>query len=135
MHACCHVWLFAIPWTAAHQATLSMGFPRQEYWNGLQFLSQGDLFDPGIEPMSPALAGGFLTSEPAGKPKYIHILYLVNSQTSSQDLSLVMWREENRNTNQYTTYEILGKGIPSVTFRKVKVEILKGLQEDTNSIK
>ena len=84
------VQLFAIPWTVAHQAPLSMGFPRQEDWNGLQFLSQGDLFYSGIEPVFPALAGGFLTSEPPGKPKHIHILYLVNSQTSSQDLSLIM---------------------------------------------
>ena len=36
-----------------------MGFPRQEYWNGLPFPSPGDLLDPGIEPRSTALAGGF----------------------------------------------------------------------------
>ena len=48
------VWLFATPWTAAHQAPLSMGFPRQEYWSGLPFSSLGDLPDPGIEPTSPA---------------------------------------------------------------------------------
>ena len=40
------------PWTVAHQAPLSMGFPRQEYWSGLPFPSPGDLPDPGIEPMS-----------------------------------------------------------------------------------
>ena len=34
-----HVWLFATPWTVAHQSSLSMGFPRQEYWSGLQFPS------------------------------------------------------------------------------------------------
>ena len=45
-----------------------MAFPRQEYWSGLPFLSLGDLPDPGIEPSSPALAGGFFTREPAGKP-------------------------------------------------------------------
>ena len=38
----------AIPWTVAHQAPLSMGFSRQEYWNGLPFPSPGDLPDPGI---------------------------------------------------------------------------------------
>ena len=43
------------PWTGAHQAPLSMEFPRQEYWNGLQFPSPGDLPDPEIEPRSPAL--------------------------------------------------------------------------------
>ena len=55
----------------AHQAPLSMGFPRQEYWSGLPFPTPGDLPDPGIEsasPASPALAGGFFTTEPHGKP-------------------------------------------------------------------
>ena len=52
-------------WTVAHQAPLSMGFSRQEYWIGFPCLPPGDLPDPGIEPMtlmSPALAGGFLTT-------------------------------------------------------------------------
>ena len=56
------------PWTVACQAFPSMGFPRQEYWNGLPFPSPGDLPDPGIEPGSPALEAGTLTSEPPGKP-------------------------------------------------------------------
>ena len=47
--------LFTTPWTAAHQAPLSMGFSRQEYWSGLPFPSPGDLPDPGIEPRSLAL--------------------------------------------------------------------------------
>ena len=47
--------LFATLWTVAHQAPLSMGFPRQEYWSGLPFPAPGDLPDPGIEPRSPAL--------------------------------------------------------------------------------
>ena len=53
------------PWTVAHQAPLSMGFSRQEYWSGLPFPSPGDLPDPGIEPvslMSPGLAGTFFTA-------------------------------------------------------------------------
>ena len=45
--------VFVIPWTIVHQAPLSMGFFRQEYWSELTFLSPGDLPDPGIEPMSP----------------------------------------------------------------------------------
>ena len=50
------------PWTVAHHAPLSMGFSRQEHWSGLPFPSPGDLPDPGIEPMSPALqANSFLT--------------------------------------------------------------------------
>ena len=47
---------------------LSMGFPRQEYWSGLPVLSPVDLPNPGIEPMSPALAGWF-PAEPPGKPQ------------------------------------------------------------------
>ena len=45
-----------------------MGFPRQEYWSGLPFPLLRDLPDPGIEPVSPALAGGFFITEPHGKP-------------------------------------------------------------------
>ena len=44
-----------------------MEFSRQEYQSGLPFLSPGDLPDTEIEPMSPALAGGFFTIEPSGK--------------------------------------------------------------------
>ena len=65
------VQLFVILWTVACQAPLSMGFSRQEYWNGLPFLPPGDLPNPGIEPESfesPALAGSFFTTEPPGKP-------------------------------------------------------------------
>ena len=59
---------FVIPWTVAHQAPLSMGFYQQVYWNELPFPSPGDFPDPRIEPLSPALAGGFFTTEPPGKP-------------------------------------------------------------------
>ena len=53
---------FPTPWTVVHQAPLSMGFPRQAYWNVLPFSTPGDLCDPRIEPkspVSPALAGEF----------------------------------------------------------------------------
>ena len=50
------------------QAPLSMGFLRQEYQSGLPFPSPGDLPDPGIESMSPALADRFFTTEPSGMP-------------------------------------------------------------------
>ena len=48
---------------------LSIGLPRQEYWSGLPFPSPGGLPDPGIKPESPALAGGFFTTKPPGKPR------------------------------------------------------------------
>ena len=58
-------------WTIACQAPLSVGFSRQEHWSGFPFPSPGDLSDSGIEPASPtspALAGRFFTTVPAGKP-------------------------------------------------------------------
>ena len=61
-----------IPWIIARQAPLSMGFPRQEYWSGLPFPTPGGLPDSGIEHVflaSPALAGGFFTTAPPGKPQ------------------------------------------------------------------
>ena len=61
------VQLFCDPWTVAHQAPLSMRFPRQEYWSGLPIPSPGDLLNPGTEPISPALAGRFFTTEPFSK--------------------------------------------------------------------
>ena len=60
-----HVRFFVTPWTVAHQAPLSIGFSRQEYWSGLPFPTPGDLPDPGIKPTSlrsPALAGRFFTT-------------------------------------------------------------------------
>ena len=60
--------LFVTPWAVARQAPLAMGFSRQEYWSELPFPPPGDIPDPGIEPMYPALAGGFFTTEPPGKP-------------------------------------------------------------------
>ena len=53
--------------TVAHQAPLSMGFSRQEYWSAFPCPSPGDLPDSGIEPRSPALQADALTSEPLGK--------------------------------------------------------------------
>ena len=60
-----HVWLFVTLWMASHQAPLSMGFSRQEYWSGLTSPPPGDLYNPGIEPTSLeslGLAGGFFTT-------------------------------------------------------------------------
>ena len=59
-----------IPWIIALQAPLSMGFSRQEHWNGLSFSSPGDRAYPGIEPvslMSPGLAGGLFANWEAPK--------------------------------------------------------------------
>ena len=61
-----------IPQAVAHQAPLSMGFPRQEHWSGYRFPPPGALPDPGTELGCPALAGGFFTPEPPGKPIAIY---------------------------------------------------------------
>ena len=70
-----HVWLLATPRTVAHQAPLSVGFSRQEYWSGWPCPSPGDLPHPGMEPTSPespALAGGFLS--PLGRSLLLTML-------------------------------------------------------------
>ena len=57
--------------TIGHQAPLCTGFPRPEFCIRLLFTSPGDLPNPGIKPASPALAGGFCTTEPSGKPSFL----------------------------------------------------------------
>ena len=60
-----------------HQASLSMGFPRPEYWSGLPFPFPGDLYESGIKPQSPVLASRFFTTEPPGKPLYFQCNCLI----------------------------------------------------------
>ena len=62
---------FVTPWTVAHQAPLSMGFSRQEYWSGVPCPLPGDFRDPGVESRSPkslTWQAGSLPVEPLGKP-------------------------------------------------------------------
>ena len=85
------VWLFATPWTVAHQASLSVEFSRQEYWSGLLFPPPGHLPNPGVEPTSlacPALAGGFFTTEPRWSFCYFTSLSSSSSPPSSH---LLIW--------------------------------------------
>ena len=72
------VQLFPTPWTVAHPDPMFMRFSQQEYWSGVPFPSPGDLPNPGIKLTSPALAGGFLTTEPPGKSHSVFITFLVN---------------------------------------------------------
>ena len=72
--SCVHI--FAALWTAACQAPLSTGFPKQEYWSELPFSPPRNLPQPGIEPgslVSPALVGRFFTTELPGKP-LLHVI-------------------------------------------------------------
>ena len=61
------VQLFGTTWTVAHKIPLSMDFSRKEQWNELLLPTAGDLPDPGIKPVFPALAGRFITPAPSGK--------------------------------------------------------------------
>ena len=63
-----HVQLFKTLWAVTHQAPLSMGFSRQEYWSGLVFPPLGDLPDSGTEPMSPALQADSLPLSQMRRP-------------------------------------------------------------------
>ena len=72
LHQCAnvlsHVQLLATLWTVACQASLSLGFSRQEYWNMLPFPPPQNLLDPGIKLVSPALQADSLPTELSGKP-------------------------------------------------------------------
>ena len=79
MHCCFSlVWLSVTLWTVAHQAPLSMGFSRQEYWSGLPYPPPGDLPNPRIKLMAltlPALAGGFFTTTATWEaPNFWHLI-------------------------------------------------------------
>ena len=72
-HCCAHllsrVWLFVDPWTVTHQASLSIGFPRQEYWTGLPFPFSRGSFWPRDQThvfCNSCIAGGFFTIVPPG---------------------------------------------------------------------
>ena len=70
---------------------LCMELPRQKYWSGFVFPNLADLANPGLKPMSPALAGGFVTTEPLGKPKggyiYIYVYIHIPSFTAGKRIS------------------------------------------------
>ena len=85
------VWLSATLWSVAHQAPLSMGFSRQEYWSGLPCLPPGDLSDPGIKPaslMSPALAGGFITTSATWEAVMVSSFHLIQLSVGRYQRSL-----------------------------------------------
>ena len=75
------VQFFVTPWTVAHQAPLSLGFSRQEYWSGLPCPLPGDLPDPGVKPRSPTLQADSSTFEPPGKLHLICISVKCNGSS------------------------------------------------------
>ena len=82
---------FVMPRTIACQAPLSIGLPRQEYCNGLPFPSPGALPDSAVKPTSPALAGGFFTTEPQWS-RLVRIPDLNSSLSDSSTLGIQGWQ-------------------------------------------
>ena len=80
------------PWTAAHQAPLSMGFSRQEYWSGLPFPSPGDLLEPGIKLGTLALQADSLLTELQGKPRLVKDFIKLRNLLMSFELVCIMIR-------------------------------------------
>ena len=110
--------LFSTPWSIACQVPLSVGFSRQERWSGLPCPPLGDLPDPGTEPVSllcPALAGGFFTPEPPGKPSVAIRVYSEGKPTGL--LCPVLIRRT-------------GEQIPSVCFSRKKTCLPQDLLEE-----
>ena len=69
--------LLATLWTVAHQAPLTVGFSRQEYWSGLPFPPPGDLPDAETEPTSPTLTGRFFSTEPPGSLSLSYMAFIM----------------------------------------------------------
>ena len=89
-----HIWLFAILWTAAHQAPLFIVFSRQEFWSGFPCPPLGDFPTQGSNPhliMSPALAGIFFTTGPPRKPRDRH-LGISTSGTQNPSFSIYAYQ-------------------------------------------
>ena len=100
------VQLFATPWTAAHQAPLSMVFPRQEYWSGLPFPPPGDLHDPGIEPGFAALQVDSLALGHLGSPwaNYMSLILckvILNYRNEGMTVECLTCRKCSINVNYY----------------------------------
>ena len=108
-------------WTIACQAPLAMGFPKQEYWSGLPFPSLGDLSGPGIQPVSPASAGGFFTTEPPGKPtkKILTLLLISTDVWVGSSLFLLggrmnnRWKESEKEQKNKNVWYHMGLGVKS----------------------
>ena len=123
MHACIRSYfscarLFVTLWTIACQASLSMGFSRRECWNGLPCRLPGDLPDPGIKPVSPALQADSLLSDPWGKPIYhVYCSIIYNSQdVETIHTSNNRWidKENVEYANNGMLFSIFKKGNPTI---------------------
>ena len=113
--------LFVTPWTVTYQAPTTMGFPRQECWNGLPFPFPGDLPNPGIEAGSLALQADALPSEPPGKPHELYSPWNSPGQnTGVESLSLLQEIFPTQGSNpglppcRLILYQLSHKGSPII---------------------
>jgi len=105
---------FATPWTVFRQAPLSMGFSRQEYWSRWSFPSPGNLLNPGIKLVSPALAGGFFTTEPPGKlPDFFSTVSQVAEQQTRTTVAFL--------ETYQTSWKHIGASFPCKEFRSTLI--------------
>ena len=108
------VWLFVTLWTVAHQAPLSKGFSRKEYWSGLSWPPPGYLPNPGIEPRSPTLQADSLPLVPPGKPDTsLHLAKILHLPSSLESAaSLVAQPVKNTPAMQETQVQFMVRKIP-----------------------
>ena len=111
---------FAIPWSVAHQAPLSMKFSRREYWSGLSFPPIGDLSNPGIKltsSVSPALMGRFFNTELPGKPCFNYETVVSKKKEErkreKQEERRKRKREDKQEENGVTTLTVLPFNLPN----------------------
>ena len=108
----------ATSWTVAWQASLSIGFSRQEYWSGLAFPSPGDLPNPGIKSRSPVLQKDSLPAEPQGKPKNTG----VGSLSLLQQIFLTWKSNQDLQRCRWILYQLSYQGSPFFTVEKERKE-------------
>ena len=94
------------PWTVTHQAPLSMGSSRQEYWSGFPFSSPGDLPDPGIEPRSPILQADHWTTRETINSIYMYQIIIHASNTWNCCMSHISKKKNCSNTDGHRDYNI-----------------------------
>ena len=120
-----HVRLFVTLWTTAHQAPLSMGFPRQEYWSGLPVPSPGDILDKGIKPTSlasPALAGIFFNISATWEAQEAQTRSIPVTPTQEGNLSQVLKRNGSE-TKEF--YERGGKAERHILIVTFQTQVIK----------
>ena len=118
---------FETRWTVAHRAPLSMGFPRQERWSGLPFPSPGDLFDPGIKPVSPVLTGGILYCWVTREAKNISYPILRKTPITVEPEASPFYGVNFRGLLKTSLYSYQQDGVPGSSVLIYPKETLMGL--------